>query len=180
MDIEKLKYPIGKFQRKETITTDERAILIAGIKSYPQQLTTLVMELSEEQLDTPYRPEGLTVRQVVHHVADSHVNSYIRFRWALTEDRPTIKAYDEKSWATLPDAATAPIKFSLNLLKAIHARWSLLLERMSEDDFGRKLSHPEWRQDLALDDMLQLYHWHGLHHYAHIQSLMEREGWANR
>lgn len=177
MDLEKLKYPIGKFERKESIDTSERAELIANIKSFPQRLTTVVMELNEEQIDTQYRPEGWTVRQVVHHAADSHINSYIRFRWALTEDTPTIKAYNETEWAELPDAKNAPIKFSLNLLKSVHARWTLLMERMSEKEFGRELSHPEWKNNLSLDDMLQLYSWHCAHHLAHITSLMERKGW---
>ncbi len=177
MDIEALKYPIGKFERQASIDQETRAELISVIKSFPQRLTTVVMELSEEQIDTPYRPEGWTIRQVVHHTADSHVNSYVRFRWAMTEDTPMIKAYDEKEWAELPDAKNAPIKFSLNLLKSIHARWTLLLERMTVDDFSRELGHPEWKNNLSLDDMLQLYSWHCTHHLAHITSLMERKGW---
>jgi Mycothiol maleylpyruvate isomerase N-terminal domain. len=177
MDIEKLKYPIGKFQKKVSIDDADRARMIADIKSFPQRLTTLVTELSEDQLNTPYRPDGWTVRQLVHHLADSHVNSYIRFRWALTEDTPTIKAYEEKSWAELPDAKGAHIKFSLNLLKAIHARWTLLLERMTKEDFSRELSHPEWQANLSLDDMLQVYQWHCEHHLNHIIALIEREQW---
>jgi len=178
MDIEQLKYPIGKFERKESISSEERAVLVANLKSFPQRLTTVVMELSEEQLNAPYRPEGWTVRQLVHHLADSHINSYVRYRWTLTEDTPEIKAYDQTSWAELPDAANAPIKFSLNLLKAIHARWTLLLERMSESDFAKELSHPEWKNNLSLDDMTQLYSWHCDHHLAHITSLIQREGWV--
>lgn len=177
MDIEQLKYPIGKFERQATLSTEERAALIANIKSFPQRLTTVIMELNEEQLNTPYRPEGWTVRQVVHHAADSHINSYVRFRWALTEETPIIKAYDQTSWAELSDAKSAPIKFSLNLLKAVHARWTLLLGQMSEEEFARELSHPEWKNNLSLDDMLQLYSWHCDHHLAHITSLIEREGW---
>jgi len=177
MDIEELKYPRGKFIKKDSISGEDRASMIADIKSFPQRLTTLVTELNEDQLNTPYRPDGWTVRQVIHHLADSHVNSYIRFRWALTEDTPAIKAYDEKSWAQLPDAQGAHIKFSLNLLKSIHARWTLLLERMTEQDFSRELSHPEWKSNLSLDDMLQLYHWHCDHHFHHILTLAEREAW---
>ena len=135
------------------------------------------MELTDHQLDTPYRPGGWTVRQLIHHIADSHLNSYVRFRWALTEDTPVIKAYDEKEWAELPDAQSAPIKYSLNLLKAVHGRWSLLLERMSPDDFEKELSHPEWKYNLSLNDMVQLYHWHGSHHLAHITGLIAREEW---
>jgi len=171
MDIERMKYPIGKFDRKESITAEERAVLIANLKSFPQRLTTVVMELSEEQLDTPYRPQGWTVRQLVHHLADSHVNSYIRYRWTLTEDTPVIKAYDQSTWAELPDAKSAPIKFSLNMLKATHARWTLLLERMSASDFGKELSHPEWKRNLSLDDMTQLYSWHCDHHLAQTEGL---------
>lgn len=177
MDLEQLKYPIGKFEISPDYDADMRAKMIANIKSFPQRLTTVVMELNEEQLDTPYRPEGWTVRQVIHHVADSHINSYIRFRWTLTEETPNIKAYDEKLWAELPDAKSAPIKFSLNLLKAVHARWTLLMERMSDDDFSKELGHPEWKNNLSLDKMLQLYNWHCDHHLAHITTLMEREGW---
>lgn len=177
MNIEQLKYPIGKFEISSDYDAKMRAKMIANIKSFPQRLTTVVMELNDEQLDTSYRPEGWTVRQVVHHVADSHINSYVRFRWTLTEDTPSIKSYDEKSWAELPDAKNAPIKFSLNLLKAIHARWTLLLERMSEKDFSKELGHPEWKNNLSLDKMVQLYSWHCDHHLAHITSLMERRGW---
>lgn len=177
MDLEQLRYPIGKFKVSDNYNDDIRAQMIANIKSYPQRLTTVVMELKEEQLDTPYRPDGWTIRQVIHHLADSHVNSYVRFRWTLTEDTPMIKAYNESSWAELPDASSAPIKFSLNLLKSIHARWTLLMERMSEKDFSKELGHPEWDNNLSLDTMLQLYSWHCDHHLAHITSLMQRQGW---
>jgi len=177
MDLDQLRYPIGRFSIAEEHNPAMRAEMIANIKSFPQRLTTVVMELNDEQLDTAYRPDGWTVRQVVHHTADSHVNSYIRFRWALTEDTPVIKAYDEKAWAELPDASNAPIKFSLNLLKSIHARWTLLMERMSDDDFSKELSHPEWKNNLSLDHMVQIYNWHCSHHLGHITSLIEREGW---
>ena len=177
MDIEQLKYPIGKFSTDEHYDAAMRYDMISNIKSFPQRLTGFVMELTEEQLDTAYRPDGWTIRQVVHHLADSHMNSYIRFRWTLTEDKPMIKAYEEAAWAELPDAKSAPIKFSLNLLKAIHARWALLLERMSADDFARELGHPEWENNRDLNFMLQLYNWHCSHHLAHITGLIEREGW---
>ena len=177
MELEKLKFPIGKFSPNKDYDADMRYEMIANIKSFPQKLTGVVMELNDEQLDTPYRPEGWTVRQVVHHVADSHLNSYIRFRWTLTEDTPVIKAYEQADWAELPDAKNAPIKFSLNLLKAIHARWTLLLERMSVEHYERELRHPEWKNNLSLNDMLQLYSWHCDHHLAHITSLIDRKGW---
>ena len=177
MNLEHLRYPIGKFERLADHDQNQRQTDIAIIKSFPQKLTGVVLELSDQQLDTPYRPEGWTVRQVVHHVADSHINSYIRYRWALTEETPMIKAYDEKSWAELPDATSAPIKFSLNILKAIHGRWALLLERMTDEEFARELGHPEWKNKLSLNDMTQLYSWHCQHHLAHITNLIEREGW---
>ncbi len=177
MDIEKLKYPIGKFHPKQDLDVILRNEMIANIKSFPQRLTGVVTELNEEQLDTPYRPGGWTVRQLVHHLADSHLNSYVRFRWTLTEDHPTIKTYDQEKWAELPDAKSAPVKFSLNILKAVHARWVLLMDRMSDADFDRELGHPEWKNDLSLNTMVQLYNWHCDHHLRHITALIEREGW---
>ncbi len=177
MELEMLKYPIGRFKKSEELDADMRYQMIANIKSFPQRLTGVVMELNEEQLNTPYRPDGWTVRQLVHHLADSHVNSYIRFRWALTEATPVIKAYDQATWAELPDAKNAPIKFSINLLKAIHARWTLLMERMTTEEFSKELSHPEWKNNLSLNDMLQLYSWHCNHHLTHITSLINRNRW---
>ena len=177
MNLEQLRYPVGRFQPLEDYDEIQRNLDIATIKSFPQKLTGIVLELSEDQLDTPYRPDGWTVRQVVHHVADSHMNSYIRYRWTLTEESPEIKVYNEKLWAELPDAKSAPIKFSLNILKAIHGRWVLLLERMTDTDFERTLHHPEMNQELSLNFMTQLYTWHCNHHSAHITSLIDRKGW---
>jgi DinB superfamily len=133
--------------------------------------------LDQGQLDTPYRPGGWTVRQLVHHVADSHLNSYVRFKWATTEDRPTIKAYDEAAWAELSEARSAPIEMSLVLLEALHDRWTLWLRSFTEDHWATVLVHPETGDELSLDTMLQLYQWHGKHHVAHVTQLRSREGW---
>lgn len=146
------------------------------IRRFPKKLRVTVKGLTDEQLDTPYRPGGWTVRQVVHHVADSHVNSYVRFKWTLTEDTPEIKAYEQEAWAELYDSRKAPIKSSLRILDGIHRRWSQVLNAMSEEDFKRELTHPEWEYRLSLDRMLSLYAWHSRHHLAHITSLIDREG----
>ena len=135
-----------------------------------------VAGLTPEQLDTPYRPGGWTVRQVVHHVPDSHINSYVRFKLALTEEEPTIKPYDEARWAKLADTATTPVEVSLTLLDSLHSRWVPLLQSLTEADFARQFRHPELGM-VRLDRNLALYAWHGKHHVAHITSLRERMGW---
>ena len=132
--------------------------------------------LNNSQIDTPYRPEGWTVRQLVHHLADSHLNAYVRHRLALTENNPTIKPYDENLWAELSDAKSAPIESSLQLLEAMHERWAALLKSMPAADFSRTLNHPE-RGPMSLDQMIELYAWHGKHHVAHVTDLRKREGW---
>ena len=142
----------------------------------PTALRGTVAGLTTEQLDTPYREGGWTVRQVVHHVADSHLNSMIRYKWALTEDKPTIKAYDEKLWADLPDTKL-DIVLSLNLLDAFHEKWVALLNTLSRDQLRREFYHPEAKRNMALDWMTGLYAWHGKHHVAHITNLRERMGW---
>jgi hypothetical protein len=172
-----LRYPIGRFERETNLTNTRRAQLIDGIAALPTQLRSAVHGLTEEQLSTPYRPEGWTVRQVVHHVADSHLNAYIRFKLALTEPEPTIKPYDEKVWAALADSRTAPPEISLALLESLHNRWSFLLRSLNSQEFTRKFHHPE-SGTLTLETQLDLYHWHGLHHLAHITSLKRRMGWA--
>ncbi len=177
MELEKLRYPIGRFSAPKKMTPKKRKEYIKVISKYPKRLKKAVKNLSEDQLNTPYRPEGWTVRQVVNHVADSHINSYIRFRWTMTEDAPMIKAYDEKSWAELPDAKYGNIEDSLSILKGVHARWTTLLKEMSDLDYQRELGHPEWKENLSLNTMLALYVWHCEHHLAHITSLIEREGW---
>lgn len=173
-----LRFPIGPFQdhARDRTTAAERSALMDEIAAAPARLREAVAGLDDAQLDTPYRAEGWTVRQVVHHLADSHVNAYARFRWALTEEAPTIKPYDEKEWARLPDATTAPVAVSLDLLDALHTRWLILLRAMSPEDFERRWVNPDLGE-LSVDVLLQIYGWHGKHHVAHITSLREREGW---
>lgn len=172
-----LRYPLGRFSRpKTTITAADRQQWISEIEAAPGLLRAAVAGLQDEQLDTPYRPEGWTVRQVVHHVPDSHLNAYIRCKWALTEEGPAIKTYDEKGWAETVEARTAPVEPSLALLEALHARWLLLLRGLSETDFQRYIQHPEWKQ-ITIEHLLALYAWHGRHHAAHITSLRKRMGW---
>jgi uncharacterized damage-inducible protein DinB len=171
-----LRYPIGTFVPVDRLSQDERAAAIAEISAFPAELARAVAGLSDEQLDTPYRPGGWTVRQVVHHLPDSHLNAYVRFRLALTEDEPTIKPYAEKRWAELPDARSGPIEPSLALLAAVHVRWTRLLEALPEADFARTYLHPDDGRR-TLDRTLALYVWHGRHHLAHITRLAERMGW---
>ena len=171
------RYPIGKFQWSGgEATAKERAERIAQIAACPAGLRAAVQGLDEAQLDTPYRDGGWTVRQVVHHVPDSHMNAYVRFKLGLTEDTPTIKPYEENSWAQLPDSRTAPIGMSLDLLENVHARWVLVLRAMRDADFARKINHPETGVH-TLDRTLALYAWHGRHHIAHVISLREKRGW---
>ena len=171
-----LRYPIGEFTRDPDATPQKRRAWIQQIADTPENLRAAVDGLTEPQLLTPYRPAGWTVCQVVHHVADSHLNSYIRFRLALTEECPLIKTYDQDRWANLPDAATVVIEPSLLLLEGMHTRWVELLNSFSEEDFARRLQHPEWGE-ISLDMNLQIYVWHGPHHVAQITSLRDREGW---
>lgn len=171
-----LSYPIGRLERKASLTPDERAAAIGEIGAAPAALRDALHGLTDEQLDTPYRPGGWTVRQLAHHVPDSHMNAYIRFKWALTEDGPRIKTYDQDGWAKLPDTATTPVEVSLTLLEALHFRWVELLSAMKPEDFARPLEHPELGT-LTLDALLNVYAWHGRHHVAHVTALREREGW---
>src|SRR6266542_2402494 len=161
-----LRYPIGKFEWQGKNTEEQRREFIRRIEEAPARLRAAVDGLSEEQLETPYREGGWTVRQVVHHLADSHMNSYVRFRLALTEEEPTIKPYDESVWAQLPDARTAPIEVSLTLLESLHRRWVMLLRSLSPADWERTFRHPELGI-VSLDKNLALYAWHGAHHTAH-------------
>lgn len=171
-----LRYPVGKFEWKGDLTDAERNQLISQIAETPARLREAVKGLTPEQLDTPYRPGGWTVRQVVHHLPDSHLNSYIRFKLALTEENPTIKPYDEAAWAKLADTGNTPIETSLVLLDALHERWVNLMHSMSPSNFARPLKHPELGE-LNLDRMVGIYAWHGRHHVAHITSLRQRMGW---
>jgi uncharacterized damage-inducible protein DinB len=170
------RYPIGRFEAPPAITREQREIWIGDIEHLPANLRRAVAGLNDEQLDTPYRRDGWTVRQVIHHLADSHMNAYVRFRLALTETAPTIKPYDEAAWARLPDAKTAPIEPSLKLLDSLHERLTILLRSMGDDNFERSFRHPE-RGEMRLDTNLGLYSWHGRHHMAHIAQLREREKW---
>ena len=171
-----LSYPIGKYEHKASLPIAERENAIAQIAATPKRLRDAVAGLSHQQFDTPYRPGGWTVRQVVHHVPDSHMNSYVRFKLALTENEPTIKPYDEALWANLRDSRDTPVEISLTLLEALHHRWDVLLRSLRSGDFARLLRHPE-QGTMTLDDMVGYYAWHGRHHVAHITSLREREGW---
>lgn len=176
MDDTDLRYPVGKFRFLDTVNADDRRQFIDQIAEAPLRLRSAASGLSEQQLGTPYRPGGWTVRQVVHHVPDSHLNSYIRFRLALTEEEPTIKAYFEDRWAELSDARTAPIEVSLRLLECLHSRWVGLLRSLSDEQWKRTFRHPELGL-LTLDKNAALYAWHGRHHVAHIVNLRERMGW---
>src|SRR5215472_12493525 len=173
---ETLQYPVGKFRRPEKVSEEQRQASIGSIAETPARLRSAVAGLSPAQLATPYRPGGWTVRQVVHHLPDSHMNSYVRFRLALTEDEPTIKPYDEARWAELTDAKTARIEASLALLENLHERWVALLRSLSAADWTRTFRHPEMGV-MTLEQNLALYDWHGRHHVAHITSLRAREGW---
>jgi uncharacterized damage-inducible protein DinB len=172
-----LRYPIGKYRRPGELTSDQRLEFISAIDQTPQHLASALKNLSAGQLDTPYRPGGWTVRQVVHHLPDSHMNAYVRMKLALTEDEPTIKPYDEARWAELPDGKSSPIEPSLAILESLHKRWVLLLKSLAPPDWARKFRHPDHEKPMSLDDSLALYAWHGKHHVAHITALRERNGW---
>jgi uncharacterized damage-inducible protein DinB len=174
--MEDLRYPVGRFQKPQSLEPKQRRAAIDTIAEAPTKLRAAVAGLTDGQLDTPYRPEGWTVRQVVHHVPDSHLNAYTRFKLALTEDTPTIKPYDESAWAKLEDSKSTPIATSLALLDAVHDRWVRILRAMSGSDFSRTLKHPE-NGLMNLDQMLALYEWHGRHHVAHVTNLRQRSGW---
>ena len=171
-----LRFPIGKFSFSGTQSHDERAALIDQIAATPESMRAAVGGLSDEQLDTPYRPGGWTVRQVVHHVPDSHMNAYTRVKLALTENEPTIRPYDEAAWAKLNDVRDTPIAVSLTLLEALHDRWVRILRALTDADFSKTLLHPE-HGVMTLDSLVAMYAWHGRHHVAHITSLRERSGW---
>jgi uncharacterized damage-inducible protein DinB len=171
-----LSYPIGKFKFDGSLNASQRATCIDQIAETPQRMRAAVHGLNEEQLQTPYRPEGWTVRQVVHHVPDSHMNSYIRFKLAMTLEQPTINSYPEDVWAELPDAKLPEIGVSLNLLDTLHKRWVVFLQSLRTQDFQRQFHHPELGL-VTLERNLALYAWHGRHHTAHITSLRDRLGW---
>ena len=167
-----LRYPVGRYQRPQHVGAEERARYIAVIEALPDQLRTALANCSDAELDTPYRPDGWTVRQVVHHFADSHMNSYIRFKLALTEDEPAVKTYAEDQWAELPEAKSAPIGVSLDLIDSLHRRWVLMLRDMSDAEYARTFRHPDWGP-MRLDANLALYEWHCRHHLAHIHQALQ-------
>jgi hypothetical protein len=171
-----LRYPIGKFKFEGPTIPEQRDELLNQIEQTPNRLRAAVKGLSDQQLDTPYRPEGWTVRQVVHHVPDSHLNAYVRFKLALTEDEPTIKPYAEDRWARLADTQFTPVEVSLAMLDSLHDRWVRLLRSFQPEDWKRSFRHPELGL-VSLEKNLALYAWHGRHHVAHITSLRERNGW---
>jgi hypothetical protein len=172
-----LRYPIGEFERVEKLEDTQRPPLIEAIAQAPARLTAAVAGLNTAQLDTPYRPGGWTVRQLVHHSGDRHMNALTRFKLTLTEDEPTIKTYEESLWAELADSKTPPIEPSLALIENLHTRWVVLLRSLKPTDWTRKFRHPGW--GLATTDfLLAQYAWHGRHHAAHITALRKREGWS--
>src|SRR4051794_39568235 len=171
-----LRYPFGKFVPPKSISPEERGRLLDQIEEAPARLRAAVKGLSEQQLDTPYRPEGWTVRQVLHHVPDSHMNAFIRFKLAMTEDEPIIKPYMEAKWALLGDVPNTPVETSVTLLELLHEKWIILLKSLTPADFARKFKHPELGPQ-TLDRALAMYAWHGQHHVAHITRLRDRMGW---
>ncbi|MFB5191840.1 YfiT family bacillithiol transferase [Alicyclobacillus fastidiosus] len=171
------QYPIGKFERMGKVSAEQRVEWIEQIAETPTKLRSAISGLSGEKLDTPYRPGGWTVRQVVHHLPDSHMNSYIRFKLALTEENPIIKPYMENLWAELTDYQNTPIEVSLILLESLHGRWVTLLSNLEDTQFSLTFTNPESGEILSLETALGLYAWHGRHHIAQITSLRERMGW---
>jgi uncharacterized damage-inducible protein DinB len=175
--VEELKYPIGKFVKPDFYTPEILNQYILDIELFPSRLRSEVEQLTDEQLDTPYRPDGWTIRQVVHHCADSHMNSFTRFKLALTEEKPTIKPYFEDRWAELADSKNMPIEPALNILDGLHQRWVVLLKSLTKEDLERRFVHPEHGKELKLDGTLGLYAWHGHHHLAHITNLKKSKQW---
>jgi len=176
-ELEFLRYPIGKCKIPDEITKENIVKNIDILEQFPNRLEALVKNLSDEQLDTPYRPEGWTIRQVVHHLSDSHHNSYTRFKWTLTEDKPLIKAYYEERWAELFDTKTAPIDMSISHLKAVHSKLVYFVKGIHVSDLDKAFIHPEGNETVTLKENLGIYAWHSNHHYAHIENLLKRKGW---
>ncbi|MFZ1809517.1 MAG: putative metal-dependent hydrolase [Cyclobacteriaceae bacterium] len=170
------RYPIGKLNIKKSYTKEELASLTQQIINLPDLILKEVDGMTNDQLDTPYRDGGWTIRQVIHHLADSHMNAYIRMKWTLTENTPLIKAYDEKSWAETGETKLNP-QVSLALLKSLHAKWVTLINSFSQDDLTKEFIHPETKKNQSLERMIAMYAWHGNHHLAHITSLKQKKGW---
>jgi uncharacterized damage-inducible protein DinB len=175
IDIEHLKFPIGKFSVPETITSNQIQESIEYLRDFPSYLADSVIKMSEKQLDTAYRPGGWTIKQVIHHVADSHMNAFSRFKLALTEDNPTIKPYDESAWANLADASLA-IDSSMAIIKAVHFKWVVLLQSMTNEDFQKTYFHPEKKRSQTLAEVTLMYTWHSKHHLAHVHLPSLSEG----
>jgi len=175
--LEALKYPIGKFENPMDISSEDIKKWITDISELPEKLNKTVRPLSKEQLDTPYRPDGWTLKQLVHHIADSHMSALLRFKWALTEDEPTIKAYDEKAFANLYDSKLVPVETSLDFINALHGKWVILMENMSVSDFEKTFVHPQSGSRFKLKEILSHYSWHTRHHFAHVDNLKKRKGW---
>jgi hypothetical protein len=171
-----LRYPIGRFKRTERLSAEERAAALGVLAKAPARFRAAVEGLTDEQLDTPYREGGWTVRQVAHHLTDSHLNAYVRIRLALTEEQPTVRPYDEKLWAELPDARTAPVYASLLILEGVHSRWVRLLRSVDESSYQRRFVHPEGYEG-TIDTLIGMYAWHCNHHTAHVTGLKARMGW---
>lgn len=176
-ELEKLRYPIGTFDCPNNISNQHIESWISILEHFPNRLENLVEGLTEDQLDTPYRDGGWTIRQVIHHLSDSHHHSYIRFKWALTEDKPVIKYYYEQLWAELSDAKTAPIKMSLEHLRAVHNKLVYLLKSLTEDQLNRSFIHPENNEEVVLKKNIGIYAWHSNHHYAHIEHVLRVNDW---
>lgn len=176
MDIEQLKYPIGKYVPQPFSEVQLRE-WINDIKFLPENIEHAILNLDEAQLDTPYRPEGWTVKQLIHHVADSHMNAYIRFKLGLTEDNPTIKPYREELWAEMDDTKNLPVNISLTILHAVHKRWVEVLQNITAEQWDRTVVHPEHNKTMTLWFLLGMYAWHSRHHTAHITTLRERNNW---
>ncbi len=176
-ELEKLRYPIGKFSFNEKLDKSGIKKCVIEIEALPGLARNAVTGLNDTQLNTPYREDGWTVQQVIHHLADSHMNAYCRMKLALTENHPTIKPYEETLWAEFDDAKNLPAEISLKLLEALHTRWAHLLNKLSEKDFEKTVYHPESGSDMSVNYLTQLYSWHGMHHCAHITELRKRNKW---
>lgn len=175
--MDEIRYPTGRFTPKGApLSREERTALTGRIEALPAEITAAVTGLGDTQLDTPYRQGGWSPRQIVHHLADAHLNGFVRFKLAVTEDRPTIKPYDQEAWADQPDVTGVPVEVSLTILEGLHARWARLLRSLEPRAFGRRLVHPEMG-DLDVDFLLQLYAWHGHHHTTQVARLREEKGW---
>ena len=171
-----LRYPVGRASIERNPTDAQRLEWIQVLEALPAQMRSAVASLSDAQLDTPYRPDGWTIRQVVHHVPDSHMNAYIRFCLTLTEDVPRIRPYDQDAWAALPYSRTAPVDVSLRILESVHARWTTMMKQLTADEWKRTFEHPE-NGIQTLEHQLQIYAWHSRHHLAHVTGTIERSGW---